>query len=437
VILRLIDATYHHAMHQRPSPIARGAHVLVLALALLAVLAIPSGLPAAAQATGLGGALDLGAVPPPSWVQPGARVTFYSAAASVAQSRYQLIEDPEGPWRDPVTGKHYRSTEDTGESLGSASGDGVSQVDVVAVDGNDVVLSMALYGIDRATNTLAVLPSAGAKVPGGAVDGLWIAPQLLAQLQTGSLGGLLVLRGDYPLGGTTYQAVSIVNPTPGAYSSQTFDSATGVLLASTTNTAGATSPVQLPGQGPTQGASQLTISRFMGIRQMTTPGIGSAAPAWVVRTPGLSYAGDYRWTNPVDPSSGSLTVPMSAQTTFTASGPTWATYGLRTKVELPGGATPSDVSGVSSGVGPYWWDPAALAGFSTGQLLDTDPVTTLTVSVTGVEQGPAGPAVTITSQIPGTTGQATYDVGTGVLVGQSITVASSGVAMQLGLQQMP
>ena len=223
MIVRLIAATYHHAMQQRPSAISRGAHALVLALALAAALAIPSAGPAVAQGAGLGGALDLAAVPPPSWVQPGARVTFYSAAAAVAQSRYQLIEDPEGPWQDPVTGKHYRSTEDTGESLGSASGDGVSQVDVVAVDGNDVVLSMALYGIDRATNSLVVLPSAGAKVPGGAVDGLWIAPQLLAQLQTGSLGGLLVLRGDYPLNGTTYQAVSIVNPTPGAYSSQTFD----------------------------------------------------------------------------------------------------------------------------------------------------------------------------------------------------------------------
>ncbi len=230
----------------------------------------------------------------------------------------------------------------------------MSQVDVVAVEGNDVVLSMTLFGIDRATGTLAVLPGAGAKVPGGAVDGLWIAPRLLDRLQTGSLGGLLVLRGDYPLGGTTYQAVTIVDPTPGAYSSQTCDTATGVLLASTTNTAGAISPVQLPGQGPTQGASQLTVSRFAGIRQMTTPGISSAAPAWVATTQGLSYAGEYRWTNPVDPASGNVSYPMTAETTFTTTGATWATDGLRTQVQMPG-ATPNASSGVSSGIGPYWW----------------------------------------------------------------------------------
>jgi len=110
-----------------------------------------------------------------------------------------------------------------------ASGDGVSQVDVVAVEGSGVVLSMA---IDRATDPLAVLPSSGAKLPVGAVDGLWMAPQMLAELQTGSLGGLLVLRGDYPLNGTTYQAISVVNPTPdeGTSGQSTYDVETGVLL---------------------------------------------------------------------------------------------------------------------------------------------------------------------------------------------------------------
>ncbi len=419
-------------MNRRHLPIVRGGLVLALVAGILG----SSIGPASAQGAGLGGALGT-AVPPPTWVQSGMRVTYYSAAAAVAQSRYQLIEDPQGPWQDPVTGKHYRSTEETGESVGSASGDGVSQVDVVAVEGNDVVLSLATYGIDRATNTLAVLPSVGARLAGGAIDGLWVAPQLLDQLQTGSLGGLLVLRGDYPLNGTTYPAVSVVNPTPGAYSSSTFDTQTGVLLASTTNTAGAYSPVQLPGQGPVQGASQLTISRFVSMRQLTTPGIGSTAPAWVARTPGLSYAGQYSWSNPIDPSSGSFASPMSAQATFTATGPTWATYGLHTQLSIGGVATPSDASGVSSGTGPYWWDPAALAEMRVGQVLDTDPVTTMTVSVTNVGQGPAGPSVTITSTIPGTAGQATYDVATGVLVGQAIDVASSGTSVQLGLQQLP
>ena len=262
-------------------------------------------------------------------------------------------------------------------------------------------------------------------------------PELLDQLQTGSLGGLLVLRGAYPLNGTTYQAVSIVNPTPGAYSSQTYDSVSGVLLASTTNTAGAVSPVQLPGQGPTQGASQLTISRFVSIRQMTIPGIGSAAPAWVASAPGLDYAGTYRWANPVDPSSGSFGAPMTARVAFTGRGPTWATYGLRTQIDVPGGSAPSDSSGISSGTGPYWWDPVSLAGLTTGQMLDRDPVTTLTMSVTAVGRGQNGPMVTITSQVPGTSLVADYDVATGVLLGQAIDVASSGSSVQLGLQQMP
>ncbi len=426
-------ATYHRVMRRPKGAIALTA----LLLSFAAGLEVGAAHPVTAQDGGLGAAPGVGQVPPPAWVQPGARVTFYSAAAAVAQSRYQIIEDPDGAWQDPVTGKRYRSTEDTGESVGGASGDGVSQVDVVAVEGNDVVLSLAMYGIDRGTGTLVVQPGVGAKVPGGAIDGLWIAPQLLGQLQTGSLGGLLVLRGDYTLNGTTYQAVSVVNPTPGAYSSQTFDTATGVLLASTTNTAGAISPIRLEGRGSTQGASQLTISRFVSIRQMSTPGIGSTAPRWVAGTPELSYAGQYRWVNPVDPSSGDFTYPMTALTTFTASGPTWATFGFRSVANVAGVANPSESTGVSSGTGPYWWDPAALQGFSVGQILDTDPVTTMTVSVAETGQGPSGPAVTIASQIPGTTGLATFDVATGVLVGQQISVASNGTTVLLALQQMP
>ncbi len=441
----MIDATYHWLMHHarrsiagRPTRTTWG-WLMVLSLALAALLALPM---AARAQSGTGGpgiaqGPSLANVPPPAWVRPGTRVTFYSAAASVTQRRYQLIEDPSGPWQDPVTGKRYRSTEDAGESVDGASGDGVSQVDVVALDGNDVILGSTLYGIDRNSGTLSVLPGAGVRTAGGAIDGLWMSPLLLSQLRTGSVGGLLVLRGDYPLNGTTYQALSIVNPTPGAYSSQTYDTRTGVLLASTTNTAGTLSPVRLPGQGPVQGPTQLTISRFVSIRQMTTPGIGSPVPAWVPGTPGLTYSGRYRWTNPIDPSSGSISYPMTAQTTFTSSGTTWALYGLRSQIDLPGSSAPTDSTGVSSGIGPYWWDPGALTGFRDGQVLDTDPVTTMTVTVTGQGSTSVGPDVTITSQVPGTNGSSTYDVASGVLLGQVISVASSGIEVDLALDQLP
>ena len=87
--------------------------------------------------------------------------------------------------------------------------------------------------------------------------------------------------------------------------------------------------------------------------------------------------------------------------------------------------------------GPYWWDPATLATLSAGQVLDTDPITNLTVTVTSVDRGQLGPVVTITSQVPGTTLVSNYDVTTGVLLGQAINVASSGTSVQLGLQRMP
>jgi hypothetical protein len=179
----------------------------------------------------------------PDWVHPGTRITFYQAAASVAQSRFSFVEDPNGEWFVAKTGKHYRRTDESGEGVPTASGDGLTQVDVIAVEGNDVVGTITLYGIDRGNNQFVVLPSTGGKVNGALVDGVWVHPRLLAQLATADLGGLLILGGPYVLNGQTYDAISFANPTPGAYQSYTYDTVTGLLLAATTSTAGATSPI--------------------------------------------------------------------------------------------------------------------------------------------------------------------------------------------------
>ena len=36
--------------------------------------------------------------PAPAWLQPGTRVTYFSAAASIAAERTKLTEDPTGDW---------------------------------------------------------------------------------------------------------------------------------------------------------------------------------------------------------------------------------------------------------------------------------------------------------------------------------------------------
>lgn len=401
---------------------------LLLALAFLAVAGPTS---TTAQAP-----IDVAGYGPPEWVRPGTRITGYAAGAAVSGSDYQLIEDPQGNYEDPTTGKRYRKTDETGESVGGASGDGLYEIDVISVEGTDVVVSYTLYGIDRTLGVLSPQPIGGWRQQGGALDGVWANPAYLATLQTGDVGGLLVLQGPYELNGTTYDTVSIVNPTPGAYASYTYDRASGVLVASTTRTAGQASPVRLPGQDPPTAADALGINRFVSTRQLEVPGIGTPAPGWVASTPGLGYSGTTTITNPFDTSLVSRW-PTEATVTFPQVGATWATYALRTVTDAGGTRIDGGRDGVSSGTGLFWWAPDALAAMTQGQVLDSDPVTGLQLTVAAVGDGPAGPTVDIETRMPGTAGRVTYDVGTGVLLRYQVQTQSNGTTIDLSLRAMP
>ena len=374
---------------------------------------------------------------PPGWVTPGTRVMFYSAAASVAQSRFQWVEDPNGTWEDPKTGKKYRRTDESGEGVGTGSGDGLDAIDVLAVEGTNVVISYSLYGIDHTRNLFVIGPSGGSRVAGDVVDGSWIQPAELAQLQNQSSGTFMVLRGDWPIGTTTYHAVSFANTATDAYWSYTYDTETGLLLDATTSTAGATSPLSAPGEGPPQGNTELTVTHLAGVRQRAVPGWAAANPAWVARTRELDYSGTYSWTNPVDPSSGTLNYPMSETVSLGQGGANWAPYSVVTDIGLPG-LQPTTSSGVTGPGGLYWFDPGALAGMKAGQTIDQDPLLGERDVVASVDPGPSGTTVTIASDLPGASFRSTYDVQTGVLVAyQGSTTATTGITIQLQLQSMP
>src|SRR5262245_55122212 len=165
---------------------------------------------------------DTSAYGAPSWVGVGTRLTFYQAAASVAESRFAWVEDSSGTWVDPKTGTHYRRTDESGEGVSTASGDGLTQVDILAIEGNDVVGNVSTFGIDHIGNRFVLGGTTGGRVPGAVVDGAWVHPDLLAQLGDQGVGGLLVLRGLYTLNGTTYDAISFANTDPSAYLSYTY-----------------------------------------------------------------------------------------------------------------------------------------------------------------------------------------------------------------------
>ncbi len=381
--------------------------------------------PAIGDETGLG---------PPAWVQPGMRLTYYGAAASIAQSYYTYVEDETGDWEDPTTGKRYRRTNegDDPQDMPTAAGEAFTQTDVLAVEGTDVVVSTTLYSIDLLARQFTLTPMGGSRQAGAVVDGAWVNPDALQQVMTTGYGGLLVLHGPYVLGDGTYDAISFVAQSEGAYQSSTYDLASGALLSTNSSTKGADSPIVGPNDNP-QGNNQLSLTRLAGVRQRTLPGAGTPPPSWVSSGQQLVYSGTYTQVNPADPSAGPWVYPMQSTITFGEVGSTWAAFTSRSVIDVNGYEQPTDGAGVTGSTGLYWYDPATLAAMSPGDLIDEDPLTGARLSVESVDPAGSGARVMLTMAMDGVTVRTGYDRDSGVLVTLEIVQAVTGGTVQLSL----
>jgi hypothetical protein len=333
----------------------------------------------------------------------------------------------------PPTGKCYRRTDESGEGQSTASGDGLSQLDILAVDGANAVISQTLFTFFRENGTLIWNPLGGASVNAIDLDGSWIHPARLAQIAQAGLGDFLVLRGTYALGTQTFDALSIVSGLgTSTYASYTYDLATGLLLSANTSSGGVTSPIRAQGEDPPRGNSQLNMARFAGFRTRSLPGLGAAKPGWVAGTSQLTYEGTYNFTNPVDPTSANLTYPTRVTVRLGQGGETWSAFAALS--ETPALGLSNQVDGVAGRTGPYWYDPASLAGMSAGQVLDRDGLTGETTFVAFVGAGPDGePVVVIETQLPGNLVRSTYDSSDGLLVEFLTQQASAGTTISARL----
>ncbi len=373
----------------------------------------------------------------PPQIGVGSQLTWYVAAATVAQSRHQWVEDPNGTWEDPKTGKKYRRTDESGEGTGSGAGDGYAVVDVVALEGADVVTSVTLLSIDRLGGTFTIAPLGGSKVPGSVVDGVWMHPALLERIAAEGYGSLQVLTGPYTLDGRTFEAVSLVSDGAGGYQSWTWDRASGLLMVSSSRQDGAFSPFAAPGEAPPQANSFLGFRQLVQVRQRTTPGIGTALPEWVDRTSGLRWAGSYTFVNPMDAMSQPMTFGYSTDATFSPGGPTWANVRFRNTIDFNGTPSPADATAIGTGTGSWWWDPPSLAAMRSGQVLDENPLTQLRVSVEDTPAWQGGDSVIIRTEMPGNRIRGQYDVATGVLLGTEIFQQNAGTTIAIGLERLP
>ncbi len=403
----------------------------VLGAAMATVLLLALSTQAVAQG-GIGALFPGAELEPPEWVVPGTRVTFYAAGTSIANASKQWQKDPNGAWEDPATGERWGQTDTP-----TPSGEGVFQADVVGVDDTSVGLQWVLYGYDRFEERLFGGLTGGATDPGAAAEEIWVHPELLARLPETDAGELKILRGEYDLEGVTYHAIAVANLDPAAYSSWIYDTDTGLLLSGTTRTQGRAAAVHAEGEDPLPASTQVTLIRFLGVRQRDGAGLGTAPPEWAQPGTSLEFSGSWIFVNPYDPTGPPVVYPAWLGVAFQGGGPSWLEYGAEMLVDFAGVPNLTTATGVAAGGGPYWIDPATLSFAQEGKVIDEDPITGEVVSVEWVGPGPAGEAVTIASQLPGISSRATYDVGTGVLLGVERTEESSGITTQLGLDSLP
>ena len=308
----------------------------------------------------------------------------------------------------------------------TAAGHGASQTDVLAIDGDDVILSTSLWDHRCRERAAVPDPAVGWTLPGRRSGWRVGAPRPARAGRHGGSNDLQVLRGTYWLGETPVEAVSFLSRSQGDYASTVFDEASGMLVATTGRYKAAGSRVHGPLDMP-EGNVQIMHTRLVDVRERLLPGLGAAAPAWVAPGTQLTYAGEATVSDPFDPNGFSASWPVEVLVTLDEVGDSWATFRSTTATDFDGYVERSDASGATGSTGLYWYDPVSLAAMTPGTVLDEDSVTTARLSVESAD----AVSVTLLTEAPGVTVRATYEIASGVLTGLVLEQGMGAATLQL------
>jgi hypothetical protein len=382
---------------------------------------------------------ELATMPPPAWVKPGLKLTYYTASATIAGKGPIFQLDPQGEiFANDGSGRRYSVKPGSREE--GLGGDGFGEFHIAAVEPGAVALGVDVYTNGAGGPPVLMSRTAIVGAPAAAAD-LWVSPAWLKQVPTGMGKHLRVLRTPYKSGSATLRAV--------AFSSAdgtmvfVYDEATGVLLYRAGSGEGEKGlNLRINGVDvANQPSRMLTMSRLLGRTSPPVPGRLAERPGWLASVRGLHYSGQVGY---VVPGSPNIPMPMSLDFTVVACGASWARFRVALTAGGAGGAMPvrsEEQWMVGAGrLGGLWIAPSDLAGLSAGQELESDPMTRVKSSVSRIGRGPTGGEVVVISRVgPTQRIDLGYDRASGVLVtieeqrrGPAGTLAS-----RLALRQAP
>ncbi len=238
-------------------------------------------------------------------------------------------------------------------------------------------------------------------------------------------GGLRVRRVRYPLGGRTYDALTVQVRGAGGYTRHTYDLQTGICIAYSSATQGANVSQIDPSGRVSSGAGVTTLvhSHLLNVRQLELPWAKSPLPRWLRSDLRLDYQGTYQSQIP-----GATVPPLGCQCELqvTQLGADFAALRLRSRLTdqppLPGDNGITRVIGAAQ-IGSLFIAPQSLARLRAEQVIDEDPVTGVRTLFAGSRDGVG----CIAEQGAFDRLEYYYDLRNGMLVGWSQTT-KSGIA---------
>ena len=279
----------------------------------------------------------------------------------------ELATAPAPPWLKVGARLTYHVMSVAGEGDTTAAGESVVQYDVVSLDASTVLAAAGVHVIGSG-GTLGAVRDTGFIVGVPGVGDAWMDPAALAKAERHAGQNLSIAHVPANMGGVATTAVRFEYVQGAARSVSVFDEITGVLL----YRIGAQGGADTPKRGS-------VISNFVSMRQLAPAWTGGSTPAWAAVNAVLKYEGTMTVNVGYGAPGPPLAVAMLGRITHSAPAGVcvkWETYLSGRKTEERYSLSPAAIPS-----GGIFLPQAALAALKAGQVLDTDPITGVTVSV--------------------------------------------------------
>lgn len=334
--------------------------------------------------------------------QPGMRMVWTGAAASIPGAREQIEPDPYGAWVNKRTGERYSTFETRG-----AAGAGYVVADVQAADRDGFLIWFTSLLIPLEGGGTRFIEANGLAAQSQNIADYWVAPAHLAGLVERNDAWLRVLHMPYTLDGRTYRAVRIQRYSSNGWSQNTYDLDTGLCLFASTTVQGGPVRTLDPDKriGTGAGSTLITYTKLVGVRATQLPGPGALFPDAVRRLRAITYSGSRTYFIP-----GTHVAPFPLQLRYdivSSSG-----FYLNASMSVSGLGMPVDRVIVAGVIGSLWMSPQTLAQYNPGQTLDRDPITGVEAMVVGHQ----GNIASVALKTPLARQTFSYDLRSGLLM---------------------